>query len=480
MAKNCQNTPNIKRGAINQIFSIFVIILELKHLYTSDFYWQLYLIKNGDKKGGIFGIVSKQDCVDDLFLGTFYLQHRAQDFCGIALVDNKKQSYNTHRGLIRQQFPKEKIDSLSGTIGLGCVSSDRQPVSELSKSGGMSFAFDGNIVNHDEIRDNLLKSGGTFTGYHAPGDISDCVLAGKIISRELDFEKGIASFVKKINGDFAIVGLCDNAIYAARGFGRKPLILGQKNQSYAVSSESNSFINSGFNIVRDVAPGEIVCINNEGIKSVATLEMSPLKYCTFEWIYTAYPASTIDQKTVSEVRKKLGRLLAKRYPVEADLVSPIPNSGRWHALGYAQESKIPYEEAFIRYDYSDRSYTPQEQSARDTEAKTKLIPIKESIIGKRIVIVDDSIVRGTQLLNKVLALRDCGAKEVHARIACPPLMHACMYGKSTRKDTDCIAVRMELDDIKETLKLDSLGYATIEDLETATGYSKDKLCTNCW
>jgi amidophosphoribosyltransferase len=173
-------------------------------------------------------------------------------------------------------------------------------------------------------------------------------------------------------------------------------------------------------------------------------------------------------------------LLAKKFPIEADIVSPIPNSGRWHAIGYAKESKIPYEDVFVRYDYSDRSYTPGEQVDRDQEARDKLIPVSSAIKGNRIIIVDDSIVRGTQTLNQVERLRQLGAKEVHAMIACPPLMDACNYGKSTKKDEDCIARRMSLEDLQERLKLDSLNYATVEILEGAMNYSRDKLCLDCW
>ena len=176
----------------------------------------------------------------------------------------------------------------------------------------------------------------------------------------------------------------------------------------------------------------------------------------------------------------IGKLLAKNYPIDADIVSPVPNSGRWHAIGYAQESGIPYEEVFSRYDYSDRSFTPRDQALRDFEAKTKLIPIEEIIKGKRIVLIDDSIVRGTQILNQSERLKKLGAEEVHARIACPPLMYACKYGKTTKKDMDCLARRMPVSEIQGKLGLDSLKYATVEMLEEAIGYSREKLCLSCW
>lgn len=429
---------------------------------------------------GIFGVVSDKDCIRDLFLGTFYLQHRAQDYCGLAFNDDKALECYTHKGLLRQQFPKEALNEIKGTTGIGSVSSERQPVSELSQSGAIILAFDGNIINYSELKEQLLNEGASFSGYKSPEEVSDTALISKLVAREADFVCGINKLVSMMKGDFAIVALTKGGIYAARGWGRKPLILGHKEGSYAVSSESNSFVNTGIEIVRDVEPGEVVFLSKEGIKRLAKLDLKPIKYGTFEWVYTSHPASVIDGKNVAEVRMEIGRLLAEKYPVNADIVSPVPNSGRWHALGYAKASGIPYAEVFIRYDYSDRSYTPQEQTTRDEEARTKLITIKQIIEGKRIILVDDSIVRGTQTLNKVERLKQLGAKEVHAMIACPPLMAACKYGKSTKRDEDCIARRMPLEEIREKLKLDSLNYATFDILEKAIGYPREKLCFECW
>jgi len=429
---------------------------------------------------GNFGIASKRDCVKDLFRGIFYLQHRAQDYCGLFINNGGVFDWGTHKGLLRQQFPKEVLEGWRGNYGMGSVAGCRQPVTELSKSGGMILGFDGNLVNHAELKDSLLKSGKTFSGYCDPEYVNDVEIVSKIISSEGSFESGIERLVESIQGDFAIIAMKRDGIYAARGWGRKPLVIGEREDAYAVSSESNSFPNTGFRISRDVQPGEIVFIDNEGVGTIKQLDLKPIRFGTFEWIYTSHPASIIDGRSVSGVREKLGAALAKRFPVEADLVSPIPNSGRWHAMGYAQASGIPYTEVFVRYDYSDRSYTPSEQNARDEEAETKLIPVREKVKGKKIVVIDDSIVRGTQMLNRVKVLTDLGAKEVHARIACPPLMHACKYGKTTKKDEDCIARRMSIEDIKIEMRLKSIGYATVKDLEKATGLPRDQLCLECW
>jgi amidophosphoribosyltransferase len=429
---------------------------------------------------GIFGIVSKENCIADAFYGTFYLQHRAQDYCGIGLYNGKILDDITHRGLIKQQFPKNIRNNLFAHSSIGVVSTDRQPVAGLSKIGGILLGFDGNIINHLQLRNKLFMEGRSFDGYYSPEKITDAIIVSKIISSRQSFEGGIERLVEEIQGDFSIVALTERGIYAARGWGRKPLIFGQKENSYAVSSESNSFVNTGFKIVRDVEPGEIVLVNNEGFHTIKKLNLSPVKYGTFEWIYTSHPASVIDGKNVASVRKKIGAALARRYPVDADIVSGIPNSGRWHGNGYSEESGIPYEEVFVRFDYSDRSFTPQEDEDRAEEGDKKLIVLEEIVKGKRIVIVDDSIVRGTQTLNQTGKLKEKGAKEIHGRIACPPLMSACKYGKTTRIDEECIARRMNIEEIRKTRELDSLGYATLEDLEEAIGFPREKLCLECW
>jgi amidophosphoribosyltransferase len=425
---------------------------------------------------GIFGLAGKEANPDDLYLGTFYLQHRAPDYCGLGGLGGNEWLLENRKGLIKGNFSGEELSKVAGRNSIGCVASDRQPVAEISNDNALLLGFDGNIINNHELVRKLAASGAV----KDEKEVSDAVVASKIISSERNFESGIEKLVGLMQGDFAIVALSKQGLYAARGWGRKPLIVGRKDGSYAVASESNAFCIPQFEIVRDVMPGEIVRITPEGIETIKMLDLKPVKFGTFEWIYTAYPSSVIDGREVAGVRRELGKYLAKRFPVDADFVSPVPNSGRWHAIGYSHESGIPYVEAFIRWDYSDRSFTPSTQEARAETAKTKLIPVEGVIRGKRIVIVDDSIVRGNQMLNRVKELKRLGAKEVHARIACPPLMNACNYGKTTRKDDECIARRMPIEEIRKKLELDSLGYATVEDLEWAIGMPREKLCLECW
>lgn len=429
---------------------------------------------------GIFGVVSKENCILDAYSGTFYLQNRAEAYCGLAWFDGEELKDSTHKGLLKENFSRECLKRIKGNSAIGCVSGTREPVSETSGKGEMMLCYDGNLINYEQIKENLLKQGNTFSGFCNSKNISDSVLISKIISKESSFEKGIESLVDKMEGDFAIIALTKPGIYAARGRGRKPLILGKKEGSYAVSSESVSFENRGFEIVRDVEPGEIIFLNSQGINSVKKLSLGGARYCTFEWIYTAHPASIVDGRSVELARNIIGRGLAKKYPISADIVSPIPNSGRCHANGYAAESGIPYFEVFKKFDYCGRSYTPSDEEERMEVAQEKLIPVRSLIIGNRIIIVDDSIVRGNQTHKQTKRLKQLGAKEVHAMIACPPLTSACNYGKSTKKNEDCIARRMSLDKIRETRGLDSLNYASIEILEEAIGKPKEKLCLDCW
>ena len=436
---------------------------------------------------GICGIVSERgNCINDLFLETFYLQHRAQDYCGLFWYSNGNIMGSTHKGLLEANFSLEVLRDCQGSHGIGSVSVSREPISGLSRHQSGTITFDGNLYNNQKLKDYLLRERAVFSGYHFPEQISDCDLISNLVLNEFSFEKGIESLLNLIEGDFAVVNLTSQGIYAARGFGRKPLVLGIKEtdefgKSYAVASESTSFVNTGFEILRDVNPGEIVFIDKTGIHTIFQKDLEGrIKYGTFEWIYTSYPDSVIDGRSVSEVRKRIGALLARKYAVEADIVSPIPNSGRWHAIGYSQESKIPYEEVFIRFDYSGRSFTPGDSKKQQLIADTKLIPVRSSISGKRIVSVDDSIVRGTQTKKQVQRLHENGAREVHGRIACPPLMCACPYGKSTSKDEDCIASRMSIEDIRTSRRYDTLEYATIEMLEEAIGFPRDKLCLTCW
>ncbi|MBN2290307.1 MAG: hypothetical protein JXQ83_13315 [Candidatus Glassbacteria bacterium] len=433
---------------------------------------------------GFLGIYSKEHCIRDLVWGTSYLQHRGQKYCGWAVVHNGKMSYDHHKGKLREKFNFDQLKSIEGHLGLGVVSSgDRQPVSELSKYGEFLLAYDGNVMSAGELKEELLREGHSFTGHYDPTYIPDIVLVGKILALNGPVD-GIEQLSRRISGDYSLALLTKGGIIAARGWGRKPLILGRNEDSWVVCSESCAFPNLDIEIVRDVRPGEIVLINEKGFETVKQLEVKPVKYGTFEWVYTANAASIIDGVSVEQFRNTIGAILAERYPVEADLVSEIPNSGIGYALGYARAAGIPHTRIFVKYDYADRSFTQGTKEEREEEARRKLIPLTSLIKGKKIVITDDSIVRGTQTKEShVPRLKSAGAREVHARIGCPLLRDKCGYGKTTKEKKEILFVRMGMsneDDVRKFLGLDSVGFALPEDLAEASGKPLEELCLSCW
>ncbi|MBD3310673.1 hypothetical protein GF351_05650 [Candidatus Woesearchaeota archaeon] len=440
---------------------------------------------------GIFGVVSRHNCVDDLFQGACYAEHREESMSGMATYDGRSFSSDVHHGRMRDRFRNERRN-FCGYFGLAACSSDGQPVVELGPEGRFFTTFDGNLVDNQAITQGVLRN--------CPSGLSDSELLSRIVSRAASTQSGIADLSMMMRkyasgcpsgGDYAVAMLDRQGITAARGWGRKPLIIGKKNSSYAVASESTSFINTGFEIERDVRPGEIVRITPDGYDTIEELDLQPIKYGTFEWIYTAFPASVIDGIPVAKVREEIGRSLARKAMkrgIEADYVVPIPDSGKFHGMGvgraFAQEFGLQtppiYAEAFVKYPGSGRSFLPKTQEQRDAVATFKLVPVKYFIEGKRLILTDDSIVRGTQLKNRVQILVENGAESLDAVIACPPLMHACPYGKTTKKDDDCIAAQKRLEAIREELSLRNLIYASIEDIEQAIGLEKNMLCTTCW
>ncbi|MCX5751555.1 MAG: amidophosphoribosyltransferase [Candidatus Saganbacteria bacterium] len=426
---------------------------------------------------GIFAIAAKENIIDDLFLGTFYLQHRGQQYCGISTWGGDGVRIRTHRGMVRETFSKDLV-GLEGTMGIGHTSlKDRQPIKLDSKMGEFTVAFEGNIVNAKEIMDDLKKQGHSF---YSDADIE---IIGKLIAQGDDFIDGIKRMAAKIRGAYALVLLSRGKIYAARDkHGFRPMIIGQRaDGAVAITSESCSFVNLGFSILRDVKPGEILEVEDSTVKTVEILQSNLVQYCTFEWVYTASVASTIDGMSVDIARRNLGAALSKRYPVNADVVCAVPNSGIGHAIGYAQQSKIPFDHVFVKYDYASRSYTQPTQAERDREAKVKLIPIPAKIKDRRVVICDDSIVRGTQMKNDLMVkLRKNGVREVHVRVACPPLKAPCLYGVATRSKKELAANEKTVEQIRGYIGADGLGYATIEDLGQAIGKPLDQLCLSCW
>ena len=443
---------------------------------------------------GVFGIYSTGPCVDDIYQGLDFLQHRGQEYCGISTFDREIR-HVTHHGRVTNRFTGEELRSLTGTWGIGHVSlRDRQPMKWLTRAGEISVAFSGNIINGDKLLKEMMNRGKSFyKGY-------DIEILSKIIIEEGegDITKGISAIANKIEGSYSLVVLTGEGIYATRDtYGFRPLILGGDTERYAVSSESRAIQNMEMEVVRDVAPGEIVLINNEGFQTVKQLNAPRTAHCAFEWAYTASIDSIIDGVYVQEARNNLGESLAQRDidegGLEADIVAPVPMSGVGHALGYHRRSGISYQDVFLYNRYADRSYTQITQVAREKMAKRKL-SVLPYVKGKKVVLCDDSIVRGTQILNKVRDLKKAGAQEVHVRVACPPLMYPCAFGISTRSEGELLARKhikagdiMSMDDlvglerwIARTIGADSVKFNTMDAFVASLLIPRSNLCLQCF
>ncbi len=442
---------------------------------------------------GVFGLYSNTECVHDIFQGIDFLQHRGQEYCGIATFDGTIRQV-THYGKAASTFKYAELEYLKGSWGIGHVSLwERQPVRWQSQVGEIAVAFSGNITNADELIKGMKGRGKAFyQGYNIE-------IISKIIMEERDVVAGICALSKKIKGAYSLVVLTEAGIYAARDiYGFRPLILGQSQHRYAVSSESRAIQNLDMELVRDVRPGEVVLINDKGFQTLTQLESPRMAHCAFEWAYTASLDSIIDGVSVQEARNQLGASLAERDMdeggLEADIVSAVPMSGIGHALGYHKQSKINYQEVFLYNRYADRSYTLSTQFAREKMAKRKLSVLHYAVRGKRIVLCDDSIVRGTQILYKVRDLKRGGAKEVHVRIACPPLMYPCDFGVSTRSYEELAARKYfrtgnitsmeQLEDLETRIAneigADSVKYNSLDSFVEAIGIHREGLCLKCW
>jgi amidophosphoribosyltransferase len=457
---------------------------------------------------GVFGIVSKKNCADILLYGTDYHSHMGTEYGGMAVFG--KQFYRSIHDISKSQFKSKFYDDykeMKGNLGIGVISDrDPQPLIIGSKFGTFAIVTAGLVENGEELASELFREGETF-GEMSSGRINTVELMAKLITRGRTLSEGIEEVYDRIRGSASILLLKREGIYAARDrLGRTPLVIGEKDGEYAIATETCSFLNLGFRIKKYLAPGEIVLIRRSGLEEKSTGKRIN-QICAFLWIYTGYPASSYEGISVELVRERCGKSLAKNDDVEADLVAGVPDSGVGHAIGYAMESGLPYRRPLVKYSAGyGRSYTPPSQEIRDLVATMKLIPVKEVICGNRIILCEDSIVRGTQLKNYTIKkLRNCGAKEVHVRPACPPLMFPCRFALSTRSIEELAArkairalegkdiedVREYLDHrskkyrqmvecIRKELGVTTLRYQKIDDMVEAIGLPKEKLCLYCW
>jgi len=464
--------------------------------------------------GGIFGIVSSENCVQTLFYGTDYHSHLGTESGGMA-VWGPKGFYKTVHSISQAQFKSRFVEDykkMEGCYGIGSIDDETpQPLVFHSKFGVYAVAASGLITNKAKLVNELLNEGASF-GEMAGGGVSNAGIVASLINRGNNIVEGIASMRGVIEGSICALILTTEGIYAARDkYGRFPLSIGinksQKDKkSYVVATEASSFENLGYELIKFLGPGEIVLLTPDGVKLMKP-EGTEKKICAFLWIYTGYPSSAYEGIRVEGARERCGIYLAKRDNVQADLVSGIPDSGVGHAIGYAMGSGLPYRRVLVKYTPGyGRSYTPPSQEIRDLVATMKLCAVREVIKGNRIVVCDDSIVRGTQLKNlTVKKLWDNGAKEIHIRPACPPLMFPCIYASSTRTtaelagrkairalegkeienpeeylDTKSTKHAQMIDWIRRDLNITSLKYLAIEDMIAAIGLPADQLCLHCW
>lgn len=463
--------------------------------------------------GGFFGAVSKEDCVFDLFFGVDYHSHLGTRRAGMAVYDYKsgfdKAIHNIENAPFRTKFTKES-NEMHGQMGIGCISDyEAQPILVRSHHGTFAISTVGKINNIDEIVDKIIQTNAHFFEMQG-GGINQTELVAAIINLKDNFIDGIRYVQEIVDGSISILALTPKGVYAVRDkLGRTPISIGEKEDGYCASFESFAYINLGYKEYKKLGPGECVVMTPEGVKTLIPAG-DKMRICTFLWIYYGYPSASYEGISVEKMRYNCGKALAKRDNVKPDIVAGVPDSGIAHAIGYSNEAGIPYSRPFIKYTPTwPRSFMPTNQSKRNLIAKMKLIPIHDLIDGKSLLLIDDSIVRGTQLRETTEYLFESGAKEVHIRPACPPLFYGCKYLNFSRStsEMDLITRRVikklegveptdeiikeyidpdgekyanMIEEIRKQLHFTSLRYHRLDDMIEAVGLDPDKLCTYCW
>ncbi len=441
-----------------------------------------------EHKCGVVGISSERDVASYLYGSLRILQHRGQNSAGIA-VSSDQETIKAVRGLglAHEIFNGENLSSLSGRSGIGHVRypttgddmlENVQPLVLSSGVGDVALAHNGDIVNSERLRERLEDEGWAFFS------TTDTELVIRMIVNELkdliDPVKAVRNALKQIEGGYAFTLMIGSKVFGIRDpLGIRPLALGKIPGGYAVASESVVFDMLGGKLVRDVLPGEIVELTADDYISYPAQSTGEKANCMFEYVYFARPDSIIDGKSVFDVRVEVGRMLARERPVDADVVIPVPDSGRTHAIGFCEVSGIPLSEGLMKNRFVERTFILPDQDAREASVRMKLNPIKSVIQGKRVVIIDDSIVRGTTMLKIVQMVREAGASEVHVRIGCPRIIAPCYYGIDMKTRNQFIATGRSEDDIANAITADSLGYISIEGLVKAIGSRQSDLCLGC-
>ncbi|HIV26270.1 MAG TPA: amidophosphoribosyltransferase [Candidatus Scatomonas pullistercoris] len=463
--------------------------------------------------GGFFGVASKEDCMFDLFFGTDYHSHLGTRRAGLAVYDRKKgfdrAIHNIENAPFRTKFDKD-FSTMQGNLGIGCISDyEPQPLIVRSHHGTYAIVTVGKINNLTEIVDKLFASGHSHFLEMSGGDINPTELVASIINQKQNLIEGIRYAQEIIDGSMTMLILTPRGIYAARDrLGRTPVVIGRKPDSFCISFESFAYLNLGYTEERELGPGEIAVVTPEGIETLAA-PGKEMRICTFLWVYYGYPSSSYEGISVEEMRYRCGAMLSRRDDAHPDTVAGVPDSGTAHAIGYANESGIPFSRPFIKYTPTwPRSFMPTIQSQRDLIARMKLIPVHELIQNRSLLLIDDSIVRGTQLRETTEFLYQSGAREVHVRPACPPLVYGCKFLNFSRStsvmdlitrrvikemtgteepenlekysDPESTEYRDMVDCIGKKLNFTSLRYHRLDDMIESVGIDKCRLCTYCW
>ena len=416
--------------------------------------------------GGFFGIASKSDCVMKLFFGVDYHSHLGTRRGGMALYGEEgfqRVIHNIQNAPFRTKFDAD-LDNLKGNIGIGCISdNEAQPLLINSILGSYAISTVGRINNLEELRDECFKNGKVQFIEMNKGLINPTEMVAALINQKPTIVEGLKYAQEKIKGSMSILLLFPDRIYASRDkYGRTPIIVGKSKNGYCVTFESSAYQNLGFTYVKDLGPGEIVSITNKDL-TVESVPNKCMKMCSFLWTYYGYPTATYEGRNVEVMRYKCGELLRKRDEVEADAVAGVPDSGVPHAIGYSNSAHIPYIRPFIKYTPTwPRSFTPSSQAQRNLIARMKLIAIPELIKDKRLILIDDSIVRGTTSRRLIQILRRAGAKEVHFRISSPPVKFPCHFGIDTPSKADLISSQYDVEQVRKEIGADTLAFISIE------------------
>lgn len=435
---------------------------------------------------GVFGIYGHADAARLTYLGLYALQHRGQESCGIVTSDGARLVSERAMGHVRDSFDEHRLDRLNGQSAIGHVRystagdvsiRECQPFSVICQHGPIAVCHNGNLPFAGEERRKLEKEGAIFS---STSD-TEVVLHQVARSRALSISEAIPEVLRETEGAFSMLFLTPKELIAIRDpRGFRPLALGRLDDSWVIASETCAFDLIDAKYIRDVEPGEMIVINEEGLRSTHPLRPEQHSMCIFEHVYFSRPDSIIFGQSVNRSRHKMGQRLAIEQPADADIVVPVPDSGVAAAIGYSAESGLPFRLGLVRNHYVGRTFIEPRQSIRSFGVRIKLNPVRHLIENKRIVLIDDSIVRGTTSKKIVRMVREAGAKEIHVRISCPPTISPCYYGVDTPNKSELIAANYSIEGIRDFIEADSLGYLSLEGMLGATGLNPAEACVACW